>query len=289
MQTICFDIGGTGCQWALFKEDKIIKKGTFSTQKLTKKTLLIKMAKLINQYLQANDKIGIASPGAINLENGKMYGTSGIKDYQNFNLYQELGKHLNQKWKIAATNDANSALLGTLYFEKQIYDFAALVTLGTGVGGALAFKNQIISGKNGFVGEWGYSNIWSQEQNISQHLSTNALIMEVKKVTKQTLNGKEIFKLAQHDLIIKAILAKWITKNAEFLCLLIYSLNLEIIYLGGGISNQPVIVTKIKLAVEKILKKQKLSALMPIIEKAYNGSDAALYGAYFLSNTNKIK
>lgn len=280
MKTLAFDIGGTGCQWIEFDSNfKEVNSGEFSTINLDKDQVLDKIALVINKYNSSEIRVGISSPTAINAQTGYAYGISGIKNYGNFNLYDELAKRV--ETKVLATNDANAALLGTIFFEKQKVRNAALVTLGTGVGGALMINSQIVEGKDGFAGEFGYGLMFDNDLNVSQNISTNALVKMVQIQTGKELNGKEILTIYKNksDNEIVLITDEWLTKVSRFLSFLTYSLNVEIIFLGGGISSNEFFLEQVRELMQKEFKNYGVSKIMPIITKAKEGGKAGLYGA----------
>lgn len=279
---ISFDIGGTGCQWIKFDNLSIVKRGEFSTKGSTKARVLQEIANIIDAEYEENLKVGISSPTAVNLETGYAYGLSGIEGYGNFNLYDELKQLIqNQDIKIKATNDANAALLGSLYFAEGKYQNAVLASLGTGVGGAIYLNNQIITGKDGFAGEFGYGMLMHENLNVSQNLSTIALTRLVKEQTGQEMTGKEIWS-SLDDPKINAIVNKWIDNNARFFAFLTYSFNPEAIFIGGGISSNKEFIDKLTLAIQAELRNYNVEKIMPEILPAKGGGDAGIYGAMSL-------
>lgn len=280
-KVICFDIGGTGCQWILFDKDRIIKKGEFKTTSLNKEAVLKEVASIVKENGGTELKIGISSPTAINMETGYSYGISAIDGYGNFNLFNELTNELGDAYDIKATNDANAALLGSLFFEDNKVDNAVLVSLGTGIGGAIYLNGKILSGKNGFAGEFGYGMVMNEKKNISQCLSTIALTREVKETANLELSGKEIWdKFKKGELV--EIVQGWIKRNARFFAFLTYSFNPDVIFIGGGISSNKEFVLLLKDAIKKELDDYGVQDIMPNIKSARSASDAGIYGALSL-------
>ena len=279
---LSFDIGGTGCQWIKFNGETIEKRDEFSTKGKNKQEVLRTIASIINLEADENTKVGISSPTAVNLQTGYAYGLSGIEGYGNFNLYEELGKLIdNKEIEIKATNDANAALLGSLYFEKEDIKDAILVSLGTGVGGAICLNGNIITGKNGFAGEFGYGMMMDKKLNVSQNLSTIALTRMVKEKTNEDLSGKQIWdKFTNGEL--KDVVEEWIDKNARFFAFISYSFNPEVIFVGGGISANKDFMARLTNQIEKELKDYGVEKIMPQIKPAKGGGDAGIYGAMSL-------
>lgn len=279
---ISFDIGGTGCQWIKFDNLEIIKRGEFSTKGSTRQKVLQEIAEIVDAEYENELKVGISSPTAVNLETGYAYGLSGIEGYGNFNIYEELGKLIkNKDVEIKATNDANAALLGSLHFSDGKYANAILASLGTGVGGAIYLNKQIITGKDGFAGEFGYGMLMHKELNVSQNLSTIALTRLVKEQTGKEMTGKEIWS-SLDDEKIKVVVDEWINKNARFFAFLSYSFNPEVIFIGGGISSNTEFINKLTNAIKAELVNYNVEKIMPEILPAKGGGDAGIYGAMTL-------
>lgn len=281
---ISFDIGGTSCKWALFNDKfEISITGTFSTENSTKVTVLKNVAKIINDFEDEKLLVAISSPTAINTKTGYAYGISGIRGYENFNLYDELKSLLKLDNKVVAVNDANAALLGTLFLEESKPENAVLITFGTGIGGAVYINNSLVIGKNGFAGEFGYGNIFANDKNLSMNCSTYALTSAVSEYLGRKVDGFEVWNLYKdnvQDVVI--IVNRWIFNIATFLVFMIYSLNIDVIYIGGGISSKPLFIKLVNEKIAEILFKENLKEVMPEIRKAKGGNDAALYGAMSL-------
>lgn len=278
---ITFDIGGTLCKWSVFKNDKEIENGSFYTAGKNKEQVLDDVAKIVKKYADDDTKIGISSPTAVNIETGYAYGISGIENYGNFNLYEELGKRINFKWPIRATNDANAALMGTLSFEEQKPKNAVLITLGTGIGGALYINGTLVTGKNGFGGEFGYGNMFDQKLNISRNISTHALVTRVNSELKENYDGKDIIAIYElkEDPEITIFVDEWLNKLARFCSFLVYSVNPDILYLGGGISASDTVIEAVIKRMTKEFKNYGVKEIMPIVKKAKDAGKAGIYGA----------
>lgn len=281
---ISFDIGGTSCKWALFNEKSVIElNDKFSTEKITKASLLKAIAKIVNAHDDKNLMIAISSPTAINTKTGYAYGISGIKGYENFNLYNELKPLLKYDNKIIAVNDANAALLGTLFLEESKPENATLITFGTGIGGAIYLNNSLLIGKNGFAGEFGYGNIFANDKNLSRNCSTYALTSSLSEYLGRKIDGFEVWNLYRDNVQeVVLMVNRWIFNIATFLTFVIYSLNIDVIYIGGGISSEPLFLKLINEKIMEILQEENLKEIMPEIRKAKGGNDAALYGAMSL-------
>lgn len=93
-------------------------------------------------------------PGSIDRETGAVANANNLPQVEDPRFATVLGDEL--AVPVSLHNDADLALLG----EQQVgaarhADAAAMLTLGTGLGAALAFRGQIVQGRHGIVGELG--------------------------------------------------------------------------------------------------------------------------------------
>ncbi|WP_164879681.1 ROK family protein [Afifella aestuarii] len=103
----------------------------------------------------APEAIGIAAPGYADPATGlPLDGTGNVPLLQGGSLAAELARRLNVP--AATDNDAISATLGELEFGvgRRVSSFA-LITVGTGIGGALVIDRRIVRGRDGKPPEFG--------------------------------------------------------------------------------------------------------------------------------------
>jgi glucokinase len=104
--------------------------------------------------------IGIGSPGAINWERTTVSHPPNLPGWESVNLREALHSRLDSDPHVVVENDANVAGLGSAYHGTgRPYDSFIMVTLGTGVGGALIYQNQIFRGSTGGAAEIGHMTI----------------------------------------------------------------------------------------------------------------------------------
>ncbi|MFV0255799.1 MAG: ROK family protein [Erysipelotrichaceae bacterium] len=96
--------------------------------------------------------MGIGVPGPVDTETGTMTISTNLKGFKGFKLKDVLEEKL--KMPVYLDNDANVAGLAEAYhgagFGKKIVYY---LTISTGIGGALIYNGEIISGRKGFAGE----------------------------------------------------------------------------------------------------------------------------------------
>jgi glucokinase len=154
---IGIDIGGTQIKMGAFSpEGKMLSQWTRETHDRPA-TGTPTFAQTVRQMLQDADghdtRVGIAAPGVIAKDGrsiayqpGKMHGIEGF----------DWGKFLQRD--VPVLNDAHAALLGEVWqgAAKGARD-AILLTLGTGVGGAILSDGRLLKGAFGRAGHLGHS------------------------------------------------------------------------------------------------------------------------------------
>ncbi len=161
---ISVDLGGTSLRLALLDENAtFLKRKTLSSQKVQTPhnlvTVLIKEIKL----LKANAKtkklsvksIALGIPGLVNPKTGRVYRSPHFPLWKDIPLVSKLKSHFDLP--IYIDNDANQAALAEAHLGagKDWQDFI-LLTLGTGIGGAIVSQKKIFHGSQGFAGEFGH-------------------------------------------------------------------------------------------------------------------------------------
>lgn len=103
--------------------------------------------------------IGIGSPGAINWERTTVTRPPNLPGWESVNLTSLLREQLGDV-AVILENDANVAGLGSAFHGAgRSVDSFIMVTLGTGVGGAIIYNNKIFRGSTGGAAEIGHMTI----------------------------------------------------------------------------------------------------------------------------------
>lgn len=243
---ITFDIGGTSIKYALVDETKdtleLLECGEVdSDAKIIKGPGIVKKVESIVQEMKQNHDIkgiAISTAGMVDAQKGSIiYANENIPEYTGMKLKE----HYERVFGVPCwvENDVNAAALGEAVFgAAQGAQSALMLTIGTGIGGALVIEEQVYHGYSGSAGEIGY--MWLNGEHYEDAGSTTALVRYVEEKTSQKgLNGKIIFERAKEGdaVCIEAIgmLCQNIIQgisNCVCLC------NPQVVVLGGGIMAQ---------------------------------------------------
>lgn len=256
---IGIDIGGTGIKFGVVNEKgEILKKESIPTKKTTEdiiEDLVSVCSKLIKEYNVT--RIGAASPGIVT--NGVIQAPGNLPF-----RYTPLVKILEERLNLPVTlaNDAHCAALAeaTVGAGKGTQSMIML-TLGTGVGGAIVIDGKIYKGHGGGAGEFGHGIFQrdgipcpcGRKGCFEQYASITALINQTKNATKQnpnsvlakiceetkTINGKTVFEaLDQNCPVAKKVYDQYVSYLAEGIDSFTLLLQPEVVVLGGAISQQ---------------------------------------------------
>ena len=165
MQAIGIDLGGTYIKAALVhKAFGLVKTNSVETEaEKGKEHVLSQIEAAVTPLMHRRGRIhgiGIGAPGSIDLDRKTLIHPPNMPGWEKVDLRQILKKRLGKHLNIFVENDANAAALGSgRYGAARQYDHYIMVTLGTGVGGAIVFNKRIFRGETGAAGEIGHVSI----------------------------------------------------------------------------------------------------------------------------------
>ncbi len=200
MYKIAVVVGGTNTACALFKENKIVKKTERRTEVASEEKLIEFIVKLIEEMKgdKKIKKIGVGIPGPIDQKRGVVLNPPNIP-VRNFPLKRFLEKKFGVK--VTIENDANCSALGIVK-KRKVKDFV-LLTLGTGVGGAIVVNGKLYRGM-GNAGELGHITIEPNGYKctcgnrgcLEEYVSARGFERLAKKYLGKKLSPREIMELA---------------------------------------------------------------------------------------------
>jgi fructokinase len=211
---------------------------------------IVALVKAIEKEIGASAPVGVGIPGAISPTTGLVKNANStwlIGRPLQCDLEAALGR------AVRLANDANCFALS------EATDGAAAamesvlgVILGTGVGGGIAIRGQILPGANAIAGEWGHNPLpWPAPDEIpgpacycgrsgclETFLSGPALALDHHRHTGQSLSAPEIALGAENgDPKCRATLGRYINRLARGLASVINLIDPNAIVLGGGLSR----------------------------------------------------
>lgn len=260
-QVIGIDLGGTAIKLGRFSADGICHQSlTVATpQPATPEAVLAAMVDAISQLNPVENavkSIGIGTPGPADATGRIARVAINLNNWQNVPLADWLEAKTGLPTILA--NDANCAGLGEAWLGAgRHFKNLILLTLGTGVGGAVILDGKLFSGHQGAAGELGLITInpdgpecnSGNRGSLEQYVSVQAIRRET---------GLEPLELANLAKSGDAKAVEYWQNYGRYLGIglasLIYVLTPEAIIIGGGISAGaelflPAVIAEIELRV----------------------------------------
>ncbi len=202
--------------------------------------------------------VGIGVPAAVDYANGTVSAANNIPSLNDKPIRDYLSSKLNKN--VYLENDANAAAWGEYLFGsgKGVKNFA-MITLGTGIGGAMIIDGKIYVGLTGDTAEFGHMVINLNGNNCScgrrgcfeTYSSATALIKQTKEKMKEypdsemwkicggklsNVNGETPFK-AKKDKAAKEVIDNYLFYLSEGILNVINAADPDVLCIGGGVSN----------------------------------------------------
>jgi len=242
-EVIGVDLGGTATKFGRFLVDgTCVESLSVPTPQPSNPSAVIKaIADQVNQFNsnQQTFALGIGTPGATDV-NGRIAKVAiNLDGWYNVPIADELEKLTGLKTIVA--NDANCAGVGEVWIGAgHKYQNVIVITLGTGVGGAIILNQKLFTGHLGAAGELGLITLNPQgppcnsgnNGSLEQYTSATAILRDTNKTPA------EWGALAEEN--DSTALQFWQDYGAllgEGLTSLIYVLTPEAIIIGGGIAQ----------------------------------------------------
>lgn len=260
---IGIDLGGTETKIGIVNHDgHIIEKRIIPT--LVSKgsnDVITRIAKTVNELISEKGiekniiGIGVGSPGSINREKGIVIFSPNFPGWKNVPLARKLEDLTG--FKAYVENDANAFALGEWAFGrfKGAPNIIAL-TLGTGVGGGVISRGELITGSKGFGGELGHVIIEPDGplcgcgshgclEALASATSIVRMALEYKKRYPQSsvfahenITAKDVFDSAKSgDEMAELVVERATRALAIGIAGFVHIFNPNVVILGGGVSR----------------------------------------------------
>lgn len=291
------DLGGTNLRAAAISRDgKLLKKvGTATPVSAGREVVIsdiVSSIKGIREELtgQTLAGVGVGIPGYILMDKGIVSGAPNLPDFVNYPVRDEIESGLGAK--VILENDANAAALGEKWrgAGRDVQDLI-LLTLGTGIGGGIISKGDIVRGHLGMAGELGHVTVVPNgypcgcgNHGCAEKYASATAVSAMAKLLNlgADLNSEQVYKLAlEGNERAKAIFESVGTSLGTLLAGLINIFDAPLYLLGGGLTGawdcfEPTMLAEIS---RRCFTYRKFPAR---IERATLGGDAGLYGAAYL-------
>ena len=283
MNVLCFDIGGTNIKSMLIGPDEkidfpIIESKAKDGIEFLKEDIFNCIRDVRKNYEVYG--IAISTAGMVDPVSYKIvHANSNFKDYIGFDWKEAINNEFNLP--VVVENDVKSAALGEYSFGRaKGYKSVFVLTLGTGIGGALVVDGEIYRGFSGHAGEIGYMRVDGNE--FEKIASASALVNRAKNEypNKDYTNGIKIFDAIDKNEREAISLLDYMTdKLSVGVANIILIANPSMILIGGGISEQKEkLIDPIKEKVKKIIPENLYEKTE--ITNTSLGNKAGIFGVY---------
>lgn len=295
---LVFDAGGTFTKYALMDENaEILEKDKVPTpdyRTKTKEDYYAVLDGVVEKYRNRIEGIAISMPGMLDNKDGYCV-TAGYLAYL---AGSKVGAELSKRYGIPVSveNDGKCAALAEFWRGSlKGCTNGAVVVLGSGVAGGIILNGKLFRGNHFTAGEYSYvctdaKKPAEMESYWGLNNGAEGLAKIVAKHTGedwQNYDGVKIFGLANDG--DEKVLAG-LKEFTDSLAVQIYNLNiyldLDIIAIGGGISQQPLLHKYLQRSLDEILENIPLRVVSPYVPEPkitncrfYN--DANLIGALY--------
>lgn len=282
---LIFDMGGTSVKYACGDEEGCLKDtGSFPTPSDGLEAMLDEMRRVFDSVKEKITGIALSSPGAVDPVKGIVGGISAIPYIHEIPLTERISRRLDGL-PVTIENDGNCSALGELWKgaaagKRNIVS----VVCGSGIGGSIVINGTVCRGRTNNCGEFGNCLV----NRADGHYKTWSSYTMVKQAAKYTAatgkrtDGKGLFVLAEGgDPLALQLTEEFYEAMAVGLFSIQFTLDTELIVLGGGISEATFVIPEIYKRMEKMAKEDRFGFLTPKIVPCRFGNKANLYGALF--------
>ncbi len=267
--SIGVDLGGTNLRIAAVSTDgQLLEKITLGVKVALGRDHVIgemcdAIHRLTDQYKASGSFVGagIGVPGIIDMETGMMRKSANLPGWSDYPVRDEIERRLGAGTRVFLDNDAKMAALGEKWMGAgRDVDNMVMVTLGTGIGGAIILNGKILYGMNGMAGEFGHVTV---EPNgvpcgcgnhgcAERYASATAVVRMAREAIESgqapslakaassdpEFSAKSIYNLAlQGNEDAQRIFHRFGVALGILLAGLVNTLNLEMFVIGGGVAS----------------------------------------------------
>lgn len=295
---LVFDIGGTYMKYGILSsEAEIIFKKKIRTpgnwDQLTKE-----FSKVVNNYADEISGVAFSTPGRIDVEKGVIYKGGALPYLHKKNIKEYFKDQYNLEASVV--NDGKAVAQAELWKGNlKGAKHGASITLGTGVGGGIIIDGKVHQGRDFASGEFSavFTSLSDESKMFAQTTSAVRLIRDIADIIglEDKTDGETVFEVIKSGKNKKVNIEfeKYCMRLAVFISNLQAILDISHVVIGGGISNQQILIDEVNNQYTKLRKKHRglEKTFRPLsIKRTKYSSDSNLIGALhqLLLELNKI-
>jgi predicted NBD/HSP70 family sugar kinase len=279
-----FDIGGTEIKYGVmydydcFACRKVMKTDADKEGSMILRQVIDAVLELKKTYVLS--AVSLSSPGVIDSTSGVCLSASDtIRNYQGLHIVKIVKNGTGLP--VYVENDVNCAALA----ESFHVDSFLMMTIGTGIGGAIVHEGKLIKGHTFSAGEWGHMVIGPGR--FEDRASMSFVVEEARRRGLTIDDGLGVFELFDAgEPIARDVISHFYEHLAEGIANIVYAFNPKTIILGGGVSNRDDLVSGISSKLKNILSPFYRKSF--VLRRAIHRNDAGMIGAYMLVKTKAL-
>ncbi|MGI6357179.1 MAG: ROK family protein [Bacillota bacterium] len=287
-KVIGIDLGGTKVTGAVIDEQgQVLRQLWQATANSHREALLQQLTAMVEQLRTGFEiaALGIGTPGLVDPVTGEVLLATNLPGWSQTAVKAELEQRTGLATCVA--NDANAAALGEAWLGAgRNRSCFAMLTLGTGVGGAI-FDQQsgLWTGAKHRAAEFGHSILYpaglpcacGQRGCADQYLSGQAVSQAYRRMTGRSITCERVFdRAAQGEATASLVIENFARDLAIFLINLQNALDPEAVVIAGGLLQA---CHTWAVLLDKHLSQQSMSAISVRWVPAILGAMAGLIGA----------
>ncbi len=285
---LAFEIGTFFTRYVVFEDGRMGIPGTIATPVDSVESFYQALAHIANNQRFPLDGIAMSVPGFIDVDKQLAVTAGALQMLYRHEIGRELQKYLDDLVPTWMENDANCAAMAEKLSGNAVkLDDFALITIDSGIGGALFLDGKIRRGKDWRAGELGMM-IPNYEKGgfltMQNYLSTIVLAeryAEEFDVPSGSIVPSSLFRRLDEPRVRK-IVDQWI----DYLAITIFNIaavaDPECILLGGGICREQQLLPLVNAALDRILP---WDSFRTSVKRCRHTNNAGLIGAYYAFET----
>lgn len=284
---LTFDVGMNLIRYALFTDGVQSIPGTVATPRGRADTFYQALARIVRQQREQGvvlDGIAISMPGFIDTSRQRAITAGALYMLFRHDIGRELAEYLDDPVPIWVENDANCvAIAEKVAGNAKSFDDFVVITVDTGVGGAVFLDGHVRRGRDWRAGELGMM-ITDFGTNAALPLhdfaSTTVLAEQYAAEFGVSVEGIVPSSLLRRldEPRVRDIVERWADRLAVAIYNVIAILDPECVLLGGSISQEPTLLPLVREALERI---PNWKDFRTPIKRCRHSGNACLLGAYY--------
>ncbi|MFC0740111.1 ROK family protein [Enterococcus faecalis] len=272
MNYLAIDVGGTYIKYGLIDcSGNLVSLAKIPTPK-NSSDFLKRIFELIDPVKSKIKGIGISIPGKVDTENGIIYFGGSLL----FLHEMPLKSKIEEKYEVRCelVNDGKAAALAELWLGNlKNIDNGAAIVLGTGVGGGLIINGELYQGSHFQAGELSFMisnrNLYTNKDITGYSHSAVRFVRSASQLLnlKDETNGKKVFEAIKlgDNFELMNLFANYCEQIANLIINLQAVIDVSTIVIGGGISQQDILIKEIKEQYKIV--RERLGIFEPMLAK----------------------